>query len=130
MAKEIRGIVVPVVTPFYEDETINEDALRRIVDYLIDAGVHGLFPSGSQGELWALSTEEKMRVMDVVIEQAAGRVFVMPSTGAVTTRRRGLGYSMIGRRAIGLKRWRGSQPGATGLIVLRRTLARVRALWA
>lgn len=86
MAKEIRGIVVPVVTPFHADESINEDALRRIVDYLTDAGVHGLFPSGSQGELWALSTEEKMRVMDVVIEQAAGRVFVMPSTGAVTTR--------------------------------------------
>ena len=86
MAKEIRGIVVPVVTPFREDESINEDALRQIVDYLIAAGVHGLFPSGSQGELWALSTEEKMRVMDVVIEQAAGRVFVMPSTGAVTTR--------------------------------------------
>ncbi len=86
MGKEIKGIVVPVVTPFRQDESINEDALRQIVNYLVGAGVHGLFPSGSQGEFWALTTDEKKRVMDVVIEEAAGRVFVMPSTGAVTTR--------------------------------------------
>lgn len=86
MGKEIKGIVVPVVTPFRQDESINEDALRQIVNYLVGAGVHGLFPSGSQGEFWALTTDEKKRVMDVVIEEADGRVFVMPSTGAVTTR--------------------------------------------
>jgi len=86
MAREIRGIVVPVVTPFDADESVNEAALRRIANYLIDSGVHGLFPSGSQGELWALTTDEKKRVMDVVIEETAGRAFVMPSTGAVTTR--------------------------------------------
>ncbi len=86
MGKQIKGIVVPVVTPFRRDESINEDALRQIVNYLIAGGVHGLFPSGSQGELWALTSDEKKRVMDVVIEEANGRVFVMPSTGAVTTR--------------------------------------------
>jgi 4-hydroxy-tetrahydrodipicolinate synthase len=86
MAKEIKGIVVPVVTPFHADETVNESALRKIVNYLVDNGVHGLFPSGSQGELFALSTDEKKRVMDVVIEENNGRAFVMPSTGAVTTR--------------------------------------------
>ncbi len=84
--REIRGIIVPLVTPFNRDETLDEGALRQIVDYLIEAGVHGLFPSGSQGELYALSTEEKKRVMEIVVEQANGRVFVMPSTGAVTTR--------------------------------------------
>jgi len=87
MGREIKGIVVPVVTPFNrDDESVNEAGLRTIVNYLIDSGVHGLFPSGSQGELFALSTAEKKRVMDVVIEEANGRVFVMPSTGAVTTR--------------------------------------------
>lgn len=83
---EIKGIVVPLVTPFNQDESVDESALRQIVDYLIQAGVHGLFPSGSQGELWALTTAEKKRVMEVVVEHANGRVFVMPSTGAVTTR--------------------------------------------
>lgn len=86
MAKEIKGIVVPVVTPFNEDESLNESALRRIVDYLVDSGVHGLFPCGSQGEFFALTTDEKKRVMDVVIQQTAGRIPVMPNTGAVTTR--------------------------------------------
>ena len=86
MAKEIKGIVIPVVTPFNEDESLNESGLRRIVNYLIDAGVHGHFPSGSQGEMWALSTDEKKRVMEITVEAADGRVFVMPSTGAITTR--------------------------------------------
>lgn len=86
MAKEIKGIVVPVVTPFNTDETLNESALRQIVNYLIDNGVHGLFPAGSQGELFALTTDEKKRTMDIVVEENNGRAFVMPSTGAVTTR--------------------------------------------
>lgn len=86
MAKEIKGVIVPIVTPFHADETINEQALRQIVDYLIDNGVHGLFPVGSQGEFFALTIDEKKRVMDIVLNQAAGRVVVMPGTGAVTTR--------------------------------------------
>jgi len=75
-----------VVTPFNQDESLNEGGLRRIVNYLINSGVHGLFPGGSQGELFSLTTDEKKRVMDVVIEEASGRVFVMPGSGGVTTR--------------------------------------------
>ena len=86
MAQELKGIIVPVVTPFNKDESINESGLRRIVNFLIANGVHGLFPSGSQGELFSLSTDEKKRVMDIVIEETNGRIPVMPSTGAVTTR--------------------------------------------
>lgn len=82
----LKGIIVPVVTPFEADETIDDRALRVMTDYLILAGVHGLFPAGSQGEFFALSTEEKMHVMDVVIAQSNNRVFVMPNTGGVTTR--------------------------------------------
>jgi 4-hydroxy-tetrahydrodipicolinate synthase len=86
MLKEIKGIVVPVVTPFNKDESLNESALRQIVNYLVDSGVHGLFPCGSQSEFFALTTDEKKRVMDVVIEENNGRAFVMPNTGAITTR--------------------------------------------
>ncbi len=86
MSKEIKGIVVPVVTPFNEDESLDESALRQVVNYLLDNGVHGLFPSGSQGELFSLTTEEKKQVMDIVIDENDGRAFVMPSTGAITTR--------------------------------------------
>jgi 4-hydroxy-tetrahydrodipicolinate synthase len=86
MARNIAGIVVPLVTPFNADESLNEGALRQIVNYLLDNGVHGLFPSGSQGELFSLSMDEKKRVTEIVIEENNGRAFVMPSTGAITTR--------------------------------------------
>lgn len=86
MSKEIKGIVVPVVTPFNEDESLDESALRQVVNYLLDNGVHGLFSSGSQGESFSLSGEEKKRIMDIVIDENDGRAFVMAGTGAVTTK--------------------------------------------
>jgi len=86
MGKELQGIIVPVVTPFDDEEEIDERALRAMVDYLIASGVHGLFPAGSQGEFFSLTLDEKKRVMDIVIDQARGRVPVMPNTGAITTR--------------------------------------------
>lgn len=86
MSKEIAGIIAAVVTPFDENEEIHEEAFRRVVEHLIQGGVHGLFPVGSQGEFFALSLEEKRRLMELAVEQAAGRVLVMPNTGAITTR--------------------------------------------
>jgi 4-hydroxy-tetrahydrodipicolinate synthase len=86
MPRPIQGIIPAVVTPFDADERVDEAAFRRIIDFLIDSGVHGLFPVGSQGEFFALTLEEKQRLMDVAVEQARGRVFVMPNAGAITTR--------------------------------------------
>jgi 4-hydroxy-tetrahydrodipicolinate synthase len=57
-----------------------------LVNYLIEGGVHGLFPVGSQGEFFALEYEEKVRVMEVVAEEAKGRIPVYGGTGAITTR--------------------------------------------
>ena len=86
MKKQLEGIIVPVVTPFDQNEEVDEKALRAMVGFLIESGVQGLFPAGSQGEFFSLTMDEKKQVMDIVIEEAAGRVFVMPNTGAVTTR--------------------------------------------
>ena len=86
MVKELKGILVPMVTPFNADESLDETALRRIVNYLIESGVHGLFPAGSQSEFYALNPDEKKRIADVVIDETDGRVAVMVGTGAVTTR--------------------------------------------
>jgi 4-hydroxy-tetrahydrodipicolinate synthase len=82
----LKGIIVPVVTPFAEDEAVDESALRGMIDYLVESGVSGLFPAGTQGEFFALDADEKKRVIDVTLEQTAGRVFVMPNTGGITTR--------------------------------------------
>lgn len=84
--ERIKGIIAAIVTPFTEKDEVDEASLRRVVDYILQGGVHGLFPVGSQGEFYALSLEEKKRVMEIVLDQVAGRAFVMPNTGAITTR--------------------------------------------
>jgi len=86
MGKPIEGIITAVVTPFDEKENVDEQGFRKIINYLIDSGVNGLFPVGSQGEFFALTNEEKRRLIDIAVEEAQGRVFVMPNTGAITTR--------------------------------------------
>lgn len=85
MAKELRGIIPAVITPFTRDERVDEQAFRKVLALMIDQGVHGLFPVGTGGEFSVLSFEEKTRLMQVAVEVAAGRVFVMPNAGAITT---------------------------------------------
>lgn len=82
----IHGIIPAMVTPFDEDENVNEGALRQLVNHLIDGGVHGLFPTGSQGEFFALTPRERANVWEIVVDETAGRVPVYAGTGAVTTR--------------------------------------------
>jgi 4-hydroxy-tetrahydrodipicolinate synthase len=75
-----------MVTPLTASDEINVPALRRLTNYLIQGGVHGLFPVGSQGEFWALSADEKRRVWEAVVEETNGRVPVYAGTAAITTR--------------------------------------------
>lgn len=56
---ELKGIIPPIITPMYEDETINTEELRRQVDRMIEGGVHALFPFGTNGEGYILNAKEK-----------------------------------------------------------------------
>lgn len=85
MSLEIKGIIPAMVTPMDKQGRINESALRRLTNYLIEGGVHGLFPVGSQGEFYALTPEEKKRVIEIVVDETRGRVPVYAGTGAITT---------------------------------------------
>ncbi len=85
MPQDLHGIVVPMVTPMQSDGSIDTTGLRTIVDYLIERRVHGLFPCGSQGELYALQTNERKEIFDVTLAQNNGRIPVIASTGAITT---------------------------------------------
>lgn len=58
----IHGIIPAMVTPFDATEELNETALCQLTNHLIAGGVHGLFPTGSQGEFYALAPDEKQRV--------------------------------------------------------------------
>jgi 4-hydroxy-tetrahydrodipicolinate synthase len=83
MDTRIHGIVPPMITPFRADDTIDEEALRAEVRYLIEtARVHGLAVAGSTGEGHAMTTAEVRRVTEVVADEARGRVPVI--TGVIT----------------------------------------------
>ena len=81
-----KGIIPAMVTPIDAAGRINESALRKLTEYLIGGGVHGLFPVGSQGEFFSLTLEQKKEAVRIVVDETRNRVPVYAGTGAVTTR--------------------------------------------
>jgi 4-hydroxy-tetrahydrodipicolinate synthase len=79
------GAITALVTPFRGDK-LDEEALRRLVDEQIAAGIDGLVPTGTTGESPTLSNEEHLRVIQVVVEAAKKRVPVIAGTGSNSTR--------------------------------------------
>ncbi len=80
------GSIVALITPFTEGaESVDEDALRSLVDWHIAEGTHGIVPCGTTGESPTLSHAEHDRVIEITVEQAAGRVPVMAGTGSNST---------------------------------------------
>jgi dihydrodipicolinate synthase/N-acetylneuraminate lyase len=77
MKQKLRGIFTPNLVPLDGRGQINEDELRRYVDWLIAGGVHGLYPNGSTGEFTRFTVEERQRIIKMVCEQAAGRVPIL-----------------------------------------------------
>ncbi len=73
----IQGIYTPNLVPYRDDGSINEDELRRMVNWLIEKGVSGLYPNGSTGEFIRLSFEERKRVIQIVVEETRGRVPIL-----------------------------------------------------
>ena len=83
---EIKGIISPILTPMHEDESVNEKELRNQVNRQIEAGIHGLFPFGTNGEGYILNEIEKELVLSVVIDESKGRVPVYAGTGCISTK--------------------------------------------
>ena len=81
MHKMVQGIITPILTPMYEDESINYEELGNQVERLIKAGVSGLFVFGTNGESYVLNEEERKSVLKAVVEKTAGRVPVYAGTG-------------------------------------------------
>ncbi|MDF2648370.1 MAG: dihydrodipicolinate synthase [Paenibacillus sp.] len=80
------GIIPAMITPFDESQNLNESALRQLVRRFIDANVHGLFCLGTNGEFFTLTMEEKLRVAEIVIEEAQGRLPIYVGAGCVGTK--------------------------------------------
>lgn len=81
----IHGIFPPMLTMFDEEGNFNEEAQRKHTNFLIENGIHGLIPTGSTGEFIAMTLEERKKVVEVVVDEADGRVPVYAGTGHYST---------------------------------------------
>ena len=75
--ERLQGIFTPNIVPLDDAGEINEGELRRYVDWLIDHGVHGLYPNGSTGEFLRFTVEERRRIIEIVVDQTRGRVPIL-----------------------------------------------------
>ena len=82
---EIKGIIAAMHTAMHEDGSINEAELRRQINRQIDAGVDAVFCLGTNGEFYIMSAEEKIRVMEIFVDEVKGRVPVYAGTGCIST---------------------------------------------
>lgn len=80
------GIYPAMLTPFDEKGLVNETELRRYVDWLIERGLHGLFPVSSVGESIQMNFNEKVRTMEIVVDQCAGRLPITPGVSSSNPR--------------------------------------------
>ncbi len=85
MTQTWQGTFTAIVTPFRRDGSLDEDALRTLVDRQTEGGVDGLVPCGTTGESATMSTEEKIRVIEIVREQSNARVRVLAGAGGNST---------------------------------------------
>ncbi len=82
----IKGVVVPTVTPLTPDERIDVPSLRRLVNFLIDSGAHGIWAAGTTGEFAALEDDQRLLAIEKTVEEVNGRVPVIGNVSAPGTK--------------------------------------------
>ncbi len=83
----VGGVIPALGTPVTCDEAVDRDGLRRLVDHLIEAGVHALFANGSMGGFAFLTDDEQVRSVAITVAETRGRVPVIAGVGETSTRR-------------------------------------------
>jgi 4-hydroxy-tetrahydrodipicolinate synthase len=84
--EEFHGILPPILTPLYPDSTPDLDSLARLVEYLLAAGVHGIWALGTTGEFAAFTAAERAAILQRVVETVNGRVPVVANVSDAATR--------------------------------------------
>ena len=87
LQKKYSGITVPVLTPVLEDETVDEKGYRRLIQYLLDNGVHGVFACGTLGETMSLTQAERDRAIRIAADQCRGKAKVFAGVMDTSTKR-------------------------------------------
>jgi 4-hydroxy-tetrahydrodipicolinate synthase len=104
-APRLRGIFTPNLVPLDESGRIDEEELRRYIDWLIERGVHGLYPNGSTGEFTRFTPEERRRIIEIVVDQTGGRVPVLAGAAEANVRETLAAcehYATLGVRAVAI----------------------------
>ena len=83
---KLRGIFTPNLVPYDSRGEINEPELRRYIDWLIEKGVHGLYPNGSTGEFTRFTPEERKRIVSIIADQTRGRVPILAGAAEANVR--------------------------------------------
>lgn len=86
MRSEFTGLGTALVTPFTRNGAVDEASVRRLAERQVEAGVHFLVPCGTTGESPTLSAAEKVRIVELTVEAAAGRALVLAGAGGYDTR--------------------------------------------
>ena len=86
MKNEIKGVMVPILTPITPDENIDAPSTRRLIEYLLSNGVHGIWVGGTTGEFTAFTNSQRVTSIQVVVDEVAGRVPIIANVSASSTR--------------------------------------------
>ena len=82
---QFEGIYTPVITPFHNDGSVDKDGFAEVLEFLIDAGTHGIVVAGTTGEYYAQTTEERTHLMQHAHQVINGRLPMMVGVGAIRT---------------------------------------------
>ncbi|WP_299091998.1 4-hydroxy-tetrahydrodipicolinate synthase [uncultured Metabacillus sp.] len=80
------GIIPAMITPFTSDQEVSEQGIRKLVNDLIESGVHGLFCLGTNGEFFSLTFDEKVEIARIIVDEAKGRVPIYVGAGCISTK--------------------------------------------
>ncbi|MED5568084.1 MAG: dihydrodipicolinate synthase family protein, partial [Chloroflexota bacterium] len=83
--KDIRGVIIPILTPLNSDESVDTSSMRRLVNYLLDNGAHGIWVSGTTGEFANLTNKQRLISVETVVDEVAGRVPIIGNISCPST---------------------------------------------
>ena len=84
--KDFKGVIPAVISVFHKDEELDEQGTREFIRYLLSMDIGGLYVTGSTGETWMMTAEERMRQVEIVMEEVGDKVPVVVHVGAMSTR--------------------------------------------
>ena len=82
----IKGVIPAMITSFNNNESINKEGIRKTINHLISEKVDGLYITGSTGETFLMSQEEKKQAIEIIVEEVNGRVPVIAHIGSIGTK--------------------------------------------